>query len=327
MPTHQYASGIRLWLAMGVIYVIWGSTYFGIAVAIQTIPPFFMSASRFLVAGVILLSWDLIRSREARHWPTPRQLRDSAIVGALLLGIGNGFVALGEKTVPTGIAAILIGMMPVWFAIFGWLYFRERLPRIVTLGVVIGFAGVAALVWPSGAGSNSFNLFGLGILLLAPLGWGHGSLFAARRAHLPKRPITASALQMLFGGAFLLLEGVLTGEPATFHPEAISQASILAVVYLVFIGSMLAFTSYAWLLKNAPLSLIGTYAYVNPVVAVFLGSVFLHEPISLRTIIASGVILAAVAIIVAVRARLASGAEGTEASDEVGSPSLRAAAD
>jgi drug/metabolite transporter (DMT)-like permease len=313
MPTHQYASGIRLWLAMGVIYVIWGSTYFGIAVAIQTIPPFFMSASRFLVAGVILLSWDLIRSREARHWPTPRQLRDSAIVGALLLGIGNGFVALGEKTVPTGIAAILIGMMPVWFAIFGWLYFRERLPRIVTLGVVIGFAGVAALVWPSGAGSNSFNLFGLGILLLAPLGWGHGSLFAARRAHLPKRPITASALQMLFGGAFLLLEGVLTGEPATFHPDQISFASFAGVAYLTVFGSMLAFTVYGWLLRHAPISLVSTYAYVNPVVAVGLGTVFLHEPISARTLIASAVIVGAVALIVTARGRQSRAASATAA--------------
>jgi drug/metabolite transporter (DMT)-like permease len=304
MPTERQATGIRLWLAMAVIYVVWGSTYFGIAVAIQTIPPFFMSASRFLIAGLALLSWDLVRSPQARHRPTARQLRDSAIVGALLLGIGNGFVALAEGlTVPTGIAAILIGMMPVWFAIFGWIYFRERLPRVVALGVVVGFAGVAALVWPSGAGSNSFNPLGLGILLLAPLGWGHGSLFAARRADLPKRPITASALQMLFGGGFLLLEGLLTGEPARFHPESISFASFAGLAYLTVFGSMLAFTVYGWLLRHAPISLVSTYAYVNPVVAVALGTIFLHEPISARTLIASAVIVGAVALIVTARGR------------------------
>jgi len=313
MPTQQHASGIRLWLAMAVIYVVWGSTYFGIAVAIQTIPPFFMSASRFLIAGLVLLIWDLVRSPEARHWPSARQLRDSAIVGALLLGIGNGFVALAETSVPTGIAAILIGMMPVWFAIFGWIYFRERLPRVVALGVIVGFAGVAALVWPSGAGSNSFNPVGLGILLLAPLGWGHGSLFAARKAHLPKRPITASALQMLFGGGFLLLEGLLTGEPALFHPGSISFASFAGLAYLTVFGSMLAFTVYGWLLRHAPISLVSTYAYVNPVVAVGLGTVFLHEPISARTLIASAVIVGAVALIVTARGRQSRAASATAA--------------
>jgi drug/metabolite transporter (DMT)-like permease len=313
MPTQTYASGVRLWLAMAVIYVVWGSTYFGIAVAIQTIPPFFMSASRFLIAGVALLAWDLIRSPEARHWPTVRQLRDSAIVGALLLGVGNGFVALAEKTVPTGIAAILIGMMPVWFAIFGWIYFRERLPRVVALGVIVGFAGVAALVWPSGVGSNSFDPVGLGILLLAPLGWGHGSLFAARRADLPKRPFSASALQMLFGGGFLLLEGVLTGEPAKFDPAAISFASFAGVAYLTVFGSMLAFTVYGWLLRHAPISLVSTYAYVNPVVAVGLGTVFLHEPFSARTLIASAVIVGAVALIVTARGRESRAASATAA--------------
>src|SRR5438477_13200001 len=177
MPTRSGANGWRLWLAMAVIYVVWGSTYFGIAVAIRTIPPFFMAAVRFALAGGVLIVWDLIRSPEARHWPTRRQLRDSAIVGGLLLAVGNGFVALGERTVPSGIAAILIGMMPVWFAIFGWLYFKERAGRVVALGIVVGFAGVAALVWPVGDGANHLDPFGLLILLIAPLGWSHGSLY------------------------------------------------------------------------------------------------------------------------------------------------------
>jgi drug/metabolite transporter (DMT)-like permease len=286
-----------------------------------------MAAIRFALAGVILLAWDLLRNPQARRMPSRRQLLDSFLVGALLLGIGNGFVVFGEKTVPSGIAAILIAMMPLWFAILGWLYFRDKLPKIVAFAIAVGFAGTALLIWPVGQGANSFDPVGIVILLIAPLGWAHGSLYSIKKASLPPSGFTASGLQMLAGAIVTGIEAVIAGEPAQFHPEQISTASILAVVYLVFIGSMLAFTSYAWLLKHAPLSLIGTYACVNPVVAVFLGSVFLHEEITVRTIVASAVILVAVAIIVAVRARLQSGAEGTEASDEVGSPAFRPAAD
>jgi drug/metabolite transporter (DMT)-like permease len=324
------SGGAALWINMAIIYVVWGSTYFAIAVSIETLPPFLMAAGRFALAGIILLAWDLLRNPAARRLPTRRQLLDSFIVGGLLLGIGNGFVVFGEKTVPSGIAAILIAMMPLWFAILGWLYFRDRLPKVVAFAIAVGFAGTALLIWPTGAGANTFDPVGIVILLIAPLGWAHGSLYSIKKATLPPSGFTASGLQMLAGAIVTGIEAVIAGEPATFQPGAISTASILAVVYLVFIGSMLAFTSYAWLLKHAPLSLIGTYAYVNPVVAVFLGSVFLHEAISVRTIVASAIILVAVAIIVAVRARLASGgevAEGTEASDEVGSPAFRPAAD
>ena len=313
MPTERQASGIRLWLALAVIYVVWGSTYFGIAIAIETIPPFFMAAIRFAIAGVILLAWDVIRSPEARRMPTWPQLRDSAIVGALLLGVGNGFVALAERTVPSGIAAILIGMMPVWFAILGWLYFREQPGRIVAVGIVLGFAGVAALVWPAGDGANHLDPVGLVILLIAPLGWGHGSLYAARRAHLPSRPLIASGLQMLAASVLLVGEGVLTGEPAQFHPAAISSDSIVAVAYLAVFGSMLAYTTYGWLLRHAPLSLISTYAYVNPVVAVALGTVFLHEPVTPRTLAATAVIVVAVAMIVTARGRASRPTAGTSA--------------
>jgi drug/metabolite transporter (DMT)-like permease len=311
MPTASRATGWQLWLALGVIYVVWGSTYFGIAIAIKTIPPFFMAAGRFALAGAILIAWDLLRSPAARHWPTRRQLIDSAIVGGLLLAVGNGFVALGEKTVPSGIAAILIGMMPVWFAILGWLYFHERPGRVVTLGVVVGFAGVAALVWPVGDGANHLDPLGLVILLIAPLGWSHGSLYGARKAHLPSRPFIASGLQMLAASVLLLSEGVLTGEPAVFEPGRISTESILAVLYLAAFGSMLAYTTYGWLLRHAPLSLIGTYAYVNPVVAVALGTVFLGEAITPRTLAASAVIIGAVAMIVTARGRASRPTDGT----------------
>ncbi|HUQ44988.1 MAG TPA: EamA family transporter [Candidatus Limnocylindria bacterium] len=297
-------SSLALAINLAIIYVIWGSTYFGIAIAIETMPPFLMASIRFAIAGLLLVTFDLLRHPEARRLPTRRQVRDSVIVGALLLGIGNGFVTFGELTVPSGIAAILIAMMPLWFALLGWIYLRDKLPRIVVVAIVIGFAGTALLVWPAGDGANSFDPFGILILLLAPLGWAHGSIYSVRRAKLPPSALTASGFQMLAGAGVTFIEALIAGEPSRFHPETFSFASIAAVGYLILFGSMLAFTTYGWLLKNAPLSLVGTYAYVNPVVAVALGTIFLAEPISLRTIIASAIILVAVAIIVTARGRL-----------------------
>ena len=298
--------GAALWINLAIIYVVWGSTYFGIAIAIKTMPPFLMASIRFAIAGLLLLGLDLLRNPEARRLPTRRQLLDTIIVGGLLLGIGNGFVTFGELTVPSGIAAILIAMIPLWFAVFGWLYFRQKLPRIVAGAVVLGFAGTALLVAPAGDGANSFDPVGILILLFAPIGWSHGSLYSANRAKLPPSPWTASGLQMLAGAGVTLIEAVLIDEPSRFHPESISTESILGVVYLVIFGSMVAFTAYAWLLKHAPLSLVGTYAYVNPIVAVSLGALFLHEPLSLRTIVAAGIIILAVAIIVTARSRIGS---------------------
>ena len=312
-------SALALWANMAVIYVIWGSTYFGIALAIRTVPPFLMASIRFAIAGAILLAFDLLRHPEARRMPTRRQLVDSAIVGGLLLGIGNGFVSLGEKTVPSGIAAILIAMMPLWFALLGWIYLRQRLPRIVVGAIVLGFFGTALLVWPAGEGANRFDAFGILILFLAPLGWAHGSIYSVSRAKLPPSPLTASGLQMLAGAAATLIEALVVGEPARFDPSGISLESVLAIGYLVLFGSMLAYTTYGWLLRNAPLSLVGTYAYVNPVVAVGLGTIFLHESISARTIIAAVVILVAVAIIVSARGRLGTSAV-REPADEVDAP-------
>jgi len=317
--TKRGPSALALWANMAVIYVIWGSTYFGIAVAIRTIPPFLMASIRFAVAGFILVVFDLLRHPEARRMPTRRELLDSAIVGGLLLGIGNGFVSLGEKTVPSGIAAILIAMMPLWFALLGWIYLRQRLPRIVVGAIALGFFGTALLVWPAGEGANNFDAFGIVILFLAPLGWAHGSIYSVSRAKLPPSPLTASGLQMLAGAAATVIEALLVGEPARFDPSAISLESVLAVGYLVIFGSMLAYTTYGWLLRNAPLSLVGTYAYVNPVVAVALGTIFLHEPITARTIIAAAIILIAVAIIVTARGRLGTSA-AREPADEIDAP-------
>ena len=309
------ASSLRLWAAMATLYVVWGSTYLGIAVAIETIPPFLMLAIRFAIAGGLLLAWEIARGDLLRARPTLRQVRDASIVGALLLGIGNGFVAYGELTVASGIAAVLIALMPVWLAVLGWLYFRERLPIVVVAGIVLGLLGVAFLVWP--AGGATFELLGIGALILSPIGWAHGSLFSAHAADLPRRPLTTTAIQMLAGAVALLIESALTGEFGQFDPGAVSARSIEAMVYLIFIGSLLAFNAYAWLLRNAPLSLVGTYAYVNPVVAVALGAVFLAEPIAPRTLIASAVIIAAVAMIVTARGRAGRAAVGVDPEEAI----------
>ncbi|HET9435797.1 MAG TPA: EamA family transporter, partial [Candidatus Limnocylindrales bacterium] len=200
-------------------------------------------------------------------------------------------------------------------AVLGRLYFRDPLPRLVLVGIAIGLVGVVLLVWPFGSGANAFDLRGVLILIVAPIGWAHGSIFSARLATLPARPLMATGLQMLLGAGALFAEGALTGELGRFDVAAISAESLWALVYLTVIGSLVAFNAYAWLLRNAPLSLIGTYAYVNPVVAVALGALVLSEPISPRTLVASAVILAAVAMIVTTRGRMAGAARAGGAAD------------
>jgi drug/metabolite transporter (DMT)-like permease len=207
-------------------------------------------------------------------------------------------------------------MVPLWLALLGWVYYRDRLPRIVVIAIVVGFAGVALLLWPAGVGANSFDLVGVLVLIAAPIAWAHGSLLAARSASLPKRPLTASGLQMLAAAIFLVGEGLVTGEASQVHPETFSPASIAALAYLVVFGSMLAYTAYGWLLRHAPISLVGTYAYVNPVVAVGLGTIFLHEEISPRTLLASAIVLGAVAMIVTARGRATRAANAERRADE-----------
>ena len=297
------ASTVAIWVALATVYLVWGSTYLGIAIAIETIPPFLSMAIRFAIAGALLLAYEIVRGDLLRRRPTSRQVRDAAIVGTLLLGIGNGFVAFGEQTVASGIAAVLIALIPLWFAVLGWIYFRDRLPLVIVVGIGLGIAGVALLVWP--AGGAAFDIVGIGVLIVAPIGWAHGSLFSARAADLPRRALTSTGIQMLAGSAALFVEAIVTGEPARFDPAAVSTDSLVAMAYLILIGSFVGFNAYAWLLRNAPLSLVGTYAYVNPVVAFALGALFLAEPITPRTLAASAVIVFAVAVIVTARGRAA----------------------
>lgn len=308
MPTTRAATphrGAALWLGMLVLYIVWGSTYLGIAVAVQTIPPFLMAAIRFAIAGGVLLAWSLVRDRSSFVPPTRREWRDSLIVAGLLLGGGMGMVAFGEQTIPSGITALLIAMMPVWVAIFGRLFLGERLPRGAVVGIAVGFIGVAFLVGPSAfGGAGALDPLGLGAVILSPICWSLGSLFASHRAVLPRQPLLATSAQMLAGAAILAIMGGLSGEFGSFHLEAISTGSLVALAYLTVIGSLLAFTTYGWLLRVAPLPLIATYAYINPVVAVALGAFVLHEPIEPRTLLAGGIIVFAVALIVTARSRM-----------------------
>jgi drug/metabolite transporter (DMT)-like permease len=290
---------------MFVLYIVWGSTYLGIAVAVETIPPFLMAAARFGLAGGALLAWTVLRARGAFVPPTRREWRDSAIVGALLLGGGMGMVALGERTIPSGITALLIAMMPVWVAIFGRAFLGERLPRLAVVGIVVGFVGVAILVGPTILGdAGALDPLGLAALILSPISWSAGSLYASHRAILPRQPLMATSAQMLTGAVVLSGLALVTGDVGRFDAAAISSDSIVAFAYLTIIGSLLAFTVFGWLLRVAPLPLVATYAYVNPVVAVILGAFVRHEPIDLRTLVAGAVIIGAVALIVTARGRL-----------------------
>jgi drug/metabolite transporter (DMT)-like permease len=307
MPTIPAATPRRtpIWIGLLILYVVWGSTYLGIAIAVDTIPPFLMAATRFVLAGVVLLGWSVAREGRAFAMPPAREWRDSAIVGALLLGGGMGMVAFGEQTVPSGITALLIAMMPVWVAILGRLFLGERLPRLAVVGIVVGFGGVAILIGPSAfGGAGALDGLGLLAIIASPISWSSGSLFASHRAVLPRRPLVATGVQMLCGGALLALMSLLSGELAGFRPESVSAASLGALAYLTVVGSLVAFTAYGWLLRVAPLPFIATYAYVNPVVAVALGALVRSEPIDPRTLVAGAVIVFAVALIVTARGRM-----------------------
>jgi drug/metabolite transporter (DMT)-like permease len=290
---------------MAILYTVWGSTYLAIAVAVETLPPFLMAAARFGLAGLLLLVWVALRDRAALRWPTRRELRDSTIVGGLLLGGGMGGVAWGEQTIPSGIAALLIAMMPVWVAVFGRAFFDEKLPRIAVVGIVIGFVGVAILVGPTAIGaSGALDAAGLVAILISPIAWSSGSLFAAHKGRLPHHPLVATGFQMLTGAVVLAVLSIVSSEPGRFDAAAVSLPSTVAFFYLTIIGSIVAFTTYGWMIRVAPLPLVATYAYVNPVVAVILGAIVLREPIEPQTLVAGAVIVAAVALIVTARGRM-----------------------
>jgi drug/metabolite transporter (DMT)-like permease len=313
-PSLAPASSAHVALALGALYVVWGSTYLAIRVAVETIPPFTGAAVRFLIAGGLLYVATIRRGDAAADRPGRREWRDAAIIGGLLLAGGNGLLAVGEQTVPSGIAALIIATLPLWVAVLGRVFFGVVLTRTIVAGTVIGFAGVAVLVWPAG-GSGGLDPLGVVVVLLSPVLWATGSLYSGN-AHLPKRPLVGTAMQMLAGSAILFVVAVVTGDLFRVRLDEITPASLAAIAYLVLVGSLIGYTAYVWLLRVAPISLVATYAFVNPVIAVFLGWLVLAEPLEPRTLVAGAIIVLAVAVIV--RARR--GETRRTMPDEVGEP-------
>jgi drug/metabolite transporter (DMT)-like permease len=294
---------VRIWLALGTVYILWGSTYLGIKYAIDTIPPFLMGSLRFLVAGGVLYLL-AIRSGDTRGDQVGgRQWLAALVIGGALLVGGNGGVILAEQYAPTGVVALLVATAPLWMAVIDRVVFGRRLPVLAVVGLLIGFSGVAFLIgWP---GAGRINLFGAALALAAPVCWASGSVFT-RHVRLPKRPLVAAGMEMLWAGLVFAMASVLTGELGRLHWQHVSTTSIVALLYLIVLGSLVGFSAYVWLLRSAPLSLVSTYAYVNPVVAVILGGIFLGEAINARLLIAGGIIILAVALIVVARSRAAS---------------------
>ncbi len=319
---HRAASTQRIWVALVTVYIVWGSTYLAIKYAVVSIPPFLMGGVRFMVAGAVLFAWDRIavarngdadtsagvpRGRRRREW------LGALLIGGLLLLGGNGGVVWGEAHhVASGISALIFATLPMWMALLSFVLYRERLSTAVIGGLVLGFAGTALLV--EGASGGSSGWVGPLVVLAGAFCWSLGSVLT-RWAPLPERQTRSTAMQMLCGGALLALAGVVSGELGDLHVGSISASSWTAFAYLILIGSLVGFTAYTWLLPNARLSLISTYAYVNPVVALFLGWAIASEPITLRTFVASAIVIMAVVIIVTARGREARTAPTPDASD------------
>lgn len=286
----------KLVLAFAAVYVVWGSTYIAIRFAIETIPPFLMAGTRFLVAGSLLYLVMRVRGEAA---PSFLQWRSATVVGVLMLVVGNGGVTWAEQVVPSGITSLLVATVPLWMVLLDWLWHGNTKPnaRVVT-GLALGIIGMLILIGPSNLSSGTaFDLAGIGVLVVATLGWSFGSLYS-KIAPLPQSPFLATAMEMLAGGAVLVILGALTGEPASLHPDALSARSVLSFAYLVVFGSLVGFTAYIWLLRVTTSARVATYAYVNPVIAILLGWALAGESLTMQSFLAALIILAAVVLIV-----------------------------
>jgi drug/metabolite transporter (DMT)-like permease len=281
--------------ALAIVYVVWGSTYTGIAYGLETLPPLLLGGTRFLVAGSILYAAVRLTAHAAR--PTRRHWASAALTGTPLLVLGNGGVVWAQQRVPSGIAALLVATVPLWIATLDRLVFGRRLDRRSLVGLVLGFGGIATLV---DLGTGGADAVGSLVLVLAALGWASGTLLA-RGASLPPHPLQAAAMQMLAGGTILTVAAAATGELSDVG--AVSGRSFAGWAYLVVFGSIVAFSAYGWLLRVAPTGLVATYAFVNPVVAVLLGRLLLGESVGAREVVAGSIIVAAVALIVTGTAR------------------------
>lgn len=286
----------KVWIALLALYIVWGSTYLAIRFSVETIPPFLHAALRFLISGAILYIW---RRAAGDSLPTKSNWKATAIVGTLLLLGGNGLVALAEKNVPSGIAALVISTSPFWLVLFESLRAGGTKPNWQSLvGLVIGFGGVFLLIGPAEitGSEQQLNTFSVILLLIAPFLWSLGSIYA-RGADMPKSTLMSTGMQMLMGSVALFIVSIVTGELNGFNFGEVSLRSWWGLAYLITFGSLVGFVSYGWLLHNAPVSLTSTYAYVNPVVAVILGWLLADESLDARILLASAIIIGSVILI------------------------------
>lgn len=288
---------LRIFLGLGTVYVVWGSTYTAIHLAIETLPPLLMVGIRFLTAGAILLAWVGLRSGFRAPRPSGRQLGAALLVGGAMVVGGNGGVSWAEQTLPSGTVALLVATIPLLMALFDRLLYRQRLSARAVTGLTVGFLGVAGLV---GLPRSGASVLGAGVALVGATAWSVGSL-ASRHAPSPSPPLLGTALQMLAGGALATLAAGIGGEWGRFHPDSISPTSLAALGYLIVFGSVIAFSTYLWLLRAAPASLVSTYAFANPVVAFILGHVLLGERLTPAMAGSGSVILLGVLLILASR--------------------------
>jgi drug/metabolite transporter (DMT)-like permease len=278
------------WIALGIVYLFWGSTYLGIRVAVETIPPYLMTGVRYSIAGLLLLGWQRLTVKRNPGMPSARELLRIASTAFLLLVVGNGLLCLSETRVESGTSALLIATTPIWMLLLD--AFRRRRPPsfVAVAGMAVGSAGIAALV---GRGTGHVNaLFG-GMILLASFAWALGSVFVRRENH---HPFTAS-LEMSIGGALCILVGLATGEGSQLHLNSISPASLWGMLWLITGGALVGYSAYAYVIRKLPTSTVATYGYVNPVVAVILGALVLGERVTWNLVIGGAAVVLSVVLI------------------------------
>ena len=290
-----HASRAHVLAAFAIVYVVWGSTYLAIRYAVETIPPFTMVGTRFIVSGVLLYAWARLRGEQR---PTRAQWRDATIVGILMLCLGNGAVSWAEQRVPSGLAALLVAVVPLWMVLLDWLRPDGSRPRVLVIaGVVIGLVGLFVLIGPDSlSGRGAVDLVGAIVLIAGSLAWAAGSIYT-RYGTVPESAVMSTGVQMIGGSVALLIVGVARGELAMLHPSQISAHSWEGWIYLVTFGSLLGFTAYIYLLQNVSPAKASTYAYVNPLVAVLLGWAIAGETVTTRSLAAAAIILGGVAMI------------------------------
>ena len=287
---------VKIAIALMAVYLYWGGTYLAMKVAIHTIPPFLMGGLRFFTAGALVFLWQW---RKGTGTLTPTHWWRAAKIGLVMLVLSQGGLAWSEQFVPTGIAAIIFATVPLWMALIAWIFNKgQRPPAAVLVGLLLGFCGILLLVknTVTNLGNNPLEWLGYCVVTLAAIAWAWGSL-SSRDANLPGSPFLAAAMQNLTGGICYLLISLLSGEWSLLSANSFSTASVLSLLYLIIFGSLVGFGSYIWLLKNSDPTLVSTYAYVNPVVALFLGWVLGGETIASSDIAATAIILCSVIII------------------------------